>query len=163
SAGKPINQRLKAGFNTPRLSVGAGDPDCIVPRACLSKWTFPPPLVAVVLSPVPSLALGVAQPACVFRAGPPVRFGGICGPVPSLERGVAHPAICASRFRSAHPCFVPCLAFCPFPLGLPSCACRVVHPLGDKPKPLPDVRRADARSRQIGIGSASRRGGESIS
>src|SRR5690606_23077258 len=94
--------------------------------------------------------LGVAQPAIVLSATPPWRPGGILSPVPSLALGVAHPAICASRFRSAHPCFVPCLAFCPLPLGLPSCACGVVHPLGDKPKPLPDVRRADARSRQIG-------------
>src|SRR5690606_32729447 len=33
SSGNPINQRLKAGFNAPRLSVGAGDPDCIVPES----------------------------------------------------------------------------------------------------------------------------------
>src|SRR5690606_22359370 len=33
SSGNPITQRLKAGFNAPRLSVGAGDPDCIVPEA----------------------------------------------------------------------------------------------------------------------------------
>src|SRR5690606_7205474 len=33
SSGNPINQRLKAGFNTPRFSVGAWDPDCIVPEA----------------------------------------------------------------------------------------------------------------------------------
>src|SRR5574343_233747 len=34
---------------------------------------------------------------------------------------------CASLFKSAHPCFVPCFCFCPLPLGVVSCACGVHH------------------------------------
>jgi hypothetical protein len=67
----------------------------------------------------------------------------------SATHGVGQPVRLASFARHAQPCFVPCRAFCPFDLPDTSCACGVVQCLSDKPEPLSDVRRPDARSAEI--------------
>jgi len=168
-----MSQRTNAGLrvgDAPRFAVGAGKPDGVTPRACSSKGSpFGPDLTALPSPAFQSRAVGVAQPAIVFRATPPSRPGGIFAPVPSFALGVAHPALLTSFGR------LPPLWF-----GLPfslSVAFGVCHPasififrllqvspaslyssvagepaigVGHPEQPLPDVRRADARSAQIG-------------
>jgi hypothetical protein len=125
AAGKPISQRGRAGFNTPRFSVATGD-EVVVGSESMTACSLSGLEFRFIVS-------SLAWPSLQSRAA-----------------GVAQPANCAASFIVS--CFF-------VPLGLtrdsgselvrpplPECWSGVGHPV----QALPDVRRADARSAQIG-------------
>ncbi|HWL54291.1 MAG TPA: hypothetical protein VNQ90_17760 [Chthoniobacteraceae bacterium] len=141
-----MSQRECAGFNAPRFSVEAWEDVEIAPRTCLLSglpWGLLERLAIIPGDPCSdliSLAVGVAQPtsATVFlllSVFPASLFPFLAG-VPAI--GVGHPASRATAARFGVKSFRVC--------GVSLFASGVGHP----PKPLPDMRRADARSAQIG-------------
>jgi hypothetical protein len=115
-----MSQRECAGFNWPPPPIPAEEPVSISPEATSRAG--------------PHIA------ACVFK--PPLRFPSISRvPFVSLVAGVSQPASHTTRPRSA-------LSGTSTSGLPPSFQSRVVG-VGHEPQPLPDVRRADARSAQI--------------
>jgi hypothetical protein len=135
-----MSQREKSGLSWPGFAVSAGKPFEVIPETAIAF--------------VQSRATGVAHPATVLSAGVPFLFGGILPPVLSFARVVGQPASCAA---------IPNVRPKPFPLT--PCAlilarrashfvsvsfCGPAFAVGHPEQPLSDVRRADARSAQIG-------------
>ena len=115
-----MSQRLNAGFNAPRFSVGTGDPDGAIPRA--AAFASPPSKSSLFRIPgvsFQSRADGVTQPAANHAASVSV--------VPGFD---VHSSVRAVARRE------------PFP----SDSVGLGHPV----ETLADVRRTDARSAQIG-------------
>jgi hypothetical protein len=172
--GNPINQALKAGLSAPRLSVPAGDeveggPEVespVVHPVRQAAWRARRLAIGTIVgsrsnagpASLWSRADGVPQPAKVgivgrsapvpFRSNSDVAPAGDRIPLsPSLLLGVGHPVSVAAVER-----FKPLrfsrsiLASRVSTLLVPSIAPGVGHP----EQPLSDVRRAEARSAQIG-------------
>ena len=139
-----MSQRECAGFNWPRLAVEAGEPVDICPRTCLSSecvfWLIP--------EPCPSAACGDAQPLKNTWSSSRLRRSSARSGLPvecpaSVERGVAQPLNNTESVKfDRRP---PMWCICPVQCSPSRCA-GVGHP----PQPLPDMRRADARSAEIG-------------
>lgn len=147
-----MSQRLSAGFNWPRFSVGAGDPDCTSPRFVRRGFVGSPwsrRYGTFFASPATGLCHPLNSTCLPSRAFTGLRARSQAPSLWSRVVGVAHPANCAASLI-VRLFFVPLartrdmgslLVLPPLPLA----ASGVGHP----PQPLSDVRRADARSAEI--------------
>lgn len=81
AAGKPINQRDKAGFNAPRFAVGEFESFAIAPRSTcrlpFADWPVALTVPAAGLRP-PFGTFGVGYPASVNTCRPSNPFTGVC-------------------------------------------------------------------------------------
>lgn len=145
-----MSQRECAGFNWPPLAVAAGEPVGVRPMtrfACLGNWSNRSDPSALGLMSAPesfqSRVVVVTQPASLAccASEDPVMLGVSSPPrVPSEADAVVHAASCAtigSLFRG-------------FSASTPRFSASLARVVGHEPQPLPDVRGADARSRDTG-------------
>jgi hypothetical protein len=141
-----MSQRECPGLNAPRFPVSAGEDVALCP-ACAVSVSATPRLCRIPADSASS-ARGVANPAmaaiCVKLL--PLMFSVICPPrCPSVAAGVVHAHRTACAFKGSV-----FLSICAGP-ALFSLSCTVgVDECAKPEQPLPPVRRADARSAQIG-------------
>ena len=124
SALYPMSQRTNSGFNAPRFSVGAGDESEPGAPPVTTCWLNGTPVSRGKLPLIPSCAVGVAQPAN-------------CTAIPSVIPK-PFPFIPFFFIRSRRSCHFVSVSFHSPESGV-----------GQPEQPLPDVRRACARSAQI--------------